>query len=306
MKLSHRQAVWLMVLVTVMWAMAGVVTRHLETTRSFEVTFWRSLFTVLALLVILPAWQGRMVFAGIRRGHPALWVSGVCWCVMFIAFMVALTMTSTGNVLVTMAAGPLFTALAARIFIGHRVAAHTWGAIAVAGAGIAWMYAHQFERGQMAGTFVALCVPLAQACNWTVLQHAHARGHDVDLAPAVLIGAVLAVLVTLPLAWPLRANTHDLGLLAFLGLFQLAIPCVLAMLCVRVLKAPEVALLALLEVIFGIAFAWIGAGEQPVPSVLAGGATVVGALVVNEWLGAWQRRSDSRTNSRLARRPLIE
>jgi drug/metabolite transporter (DMT)-like permease len=291
MKLSHRQAVRLMVLVTVMWATAGVVTRHLETARSFEVTFWRSLFTALALLIILPAWQGRTVFADMRRGGAALWVSGMCWCVMFTAFMVALTMTSTGNVLVTSAVGPLFTALAARVFIGHRMAGRTWGAIAVAGIGIAWMYGDQFEKGPMTGTFVALCVPLALACNWTVLQHAHAQGHDVDLVPAVLIGAVLSALTTLPLAWPLRANAHDLGLLAFLGLFQLAIPCVLAMLCAKVLKAPEVALLALLEVIFGIALAWIGAGEQPAPSVLAGGALVVGALIVNEWLGRRQQRA---------------
>jgi len=289
MKLSHSRAVWLMVGITLLWATAGVVTRHLEAARSFEVTFWRSLFTVLALLVILPAWQGRAVFGKIRRGGTAMWVSGVCWCVMFTAFMVALTMTSTANVLVTMAVGPLFTALAARIFIGHRLAARTWGAIAVAGAGIAWMYGQQFGQGPMTGTFVALCVPLALACNWTVVQHAHAQGHDIDLVPAVLIGAALSALLTLPLAWPFRANAHDLGLLAFLGLFQLAIPCVLSMVCAKVLKAPEVALLALLEVIFGIAFAWIGADEKPAPSVLAGGALVVGALVVNEWLG-WRRR----------------
>lgn len=107
--------------------------------------------------------------------------------------------------------------------------------------------------------------------------------------PAVLIGAALSALVTLPLAWPFHASAHDLGLLAFLGLFQLAIPCVLSMVCAKVLKAPEVALLALLEVIFGIAFAWLGAGEKPAPSVLTGGALVVGALVANEWLG-WRSR----------------
>jgi drug/metabolite transporter (DMT)-like permease len=279
-----------MVGVTVMWATAGVVTRHLERAASFEVTFWRSLFTLLALLVILPAWRGREVFATVRRGGRALWISGVCWCVMFTAFMVALTMTSTANVLVTMSVGPLFTALAARLFIGHRLPPRTWVAIAVAGAGIAWMYGSQFGEGPMTGTLVALCVPLALACNWTVVQHAHTAGRDVDLVPAVMIGAGLSALVTLPLSWPLRANGHDLALLGFLGVFQLAIPCVLSMVAARVLKAPEVALLALLEVIFGIAFAWAGAGEVPGPSVLSGGALVIGALLANEWL-AWRGRS---------------
>ena len=77
MKLTHNRAVLLMVVVTLMWSIAGVVTRHLESARSFEVTFWRSFFTVLSLLVILPLLQGRGVFQpACASGGPALWMSG--------------------------------------------------------------------------------------------------------------------------------------------------------------------------------------------------------------------------------------
>ena len=51
------------------------------------------------------------------------------------------------------------------------------------------------------------------------------------------------------------------------------------------LKAPEIALLGLLEVIFGIVLAWLGAGERPTAAVLTGGALVIGALVCNELWG---------------------
>jgi drug/metabolite transporter (DMT)-like permease len=288
--MSHGRAVWLMVAVTLMWSIAGVLTRHLEQARSFEVTFWRSAFTALSLLILLPATQGRVVFTRIRQGGRALWLSGACWSVMFTAFMVALTLTTVGNVLVTMAVGPLFTALVARVAIGHRLATRTWLAIVVAGAGIAWMYGGQASSDQFLGTAVALCVPVAAAINWTVVQRSQASGHDIDLVPAVLIGALISAAVTLPLAWPLRASAHDLGLLAILGLVQLAIPCVLAVRCARVLQAPEVSLLALLEVIFGIALAWLGAGETPDTRVLLGGALVIGALVTNEWLG-WKEKN---------------
>ena len=103
MVLTHHRAVLVMVAVTMMWATAGVVTRKLEYAQSFEVTFWRSLFTVLSLVVILPLVRGRDVFSKIRHGGRVLWLSGVCWCVMFTAFMVALTLTTVANVLVTMA-----------------------------------------------------------------------------------------------------------------------------------------------------------------------------------------------------------
>ena len=290
MRLTHTRAVFLMVAVTLMWSIAGVVTRHLEHARSFEVTFWRSFFTVLSLLVILPFFQGRVVFAKIRDGGWPLWLSGACWSVMFTAFMVALTLTSVASVLVTMAIGPFVTALIARVAIGHRIPPRTWAAIFVAGAGIAYMYGTQIESGRFAGTLVALCVPLAGGINWTLTQRAHGQGASVDLVPAVLVGAALSSLATLPLAMPLQASAHDLGLLALLGLVQLAIPCVLAVLCARVLHAPEISLLALLEVIFGILLAWIGAGEVPRPAVLAGGALVIGALVANELVG-WRQRT---------------
>ena len=290
MRLTHTKAVFLMVAVTLMWSIAGVVTRHLEHARSFEVTFWRSFFTVLSLMVILPFFQGRQVFDRIRNGGSALWISGLCWSVMFTAFMVALTLTSVANVLVTMSVGPFLTALMARVFIGHRIPMRTWLAILVAGAGIAYMYAAQVSGGQLAGTLVALCVPLAGAVNWTVVQRSQARGQNIDLVPAVLVGAVISSLVTLPLAMPFRASAHDVGLLALLGLVQLAIPCAISVMCARVLKAPEIALLASLEVVFGILLAWVGADEVPSQTVLAGGVLVIGALVANE-LVAWRVRA---------------
>jgi drug/metabolite transporter (DMT)-like permease len=291
MKLTHSRAVAVMVLVTLMWSIAGVVTRQLESARSFEVTFWRSFFTVLSLLVILPVFQGRAVFSRIRHGGFAFWLSGVCWSVMFTAFMVAIMLTTVANVLITMAAGPLITALLARVFIGHRIPSRTWLAIGMAGVGIGWMFGAQMDfSSHLAGTLVALLVPLAGACNWTVVQYSRTHGQNIDMVPAVLVGAALSALVTLPLAFPFSATPHDMGLLALLGLVQLAIPCVLAVMCAGVLKAPEIALLALLEVIFGILLAWFGANEVPGPNVLTGGSLVIGALVLNEMIG-WRQKS---------------
>jgi drug/metabolite transporter (DMT)-like permease len=209
---------------------------------------------------------------------------------MFTAFMVALTLTSVANVLVTMSLGPLFTAISARVYLGHPIERRTWLAIGFAGAGVVFMYASQWTTQGMAGSLVALCVPMAGAVNWTINQSARRHVGAVDLVPAVLVGAILSAVLTLPFALPLRASAHDLTLLALLGTFQLAIPCVLSVICARVLAAPEVSLLALLEVIFGIFLAWVGAGETPTVSVLAGGSMVIGALVVNEIQG-WRQRT---------------
>ena len=290
MNLRHGQAVGLMLLVTFLWSTAGVVTRQLEQAQAFEITFWRSFFTLVSLLVILPLWQGRQVWTRMRHEGWVLWVSGLCWSIMFTAFMVALVLTSVANVLVTLAAGPLVTALVSRLAIGHRLPWRTWVAILVAAVGIGWMFGRQLEQGNWVGTLVAFCVPVAGAVNWTLVQHSRSAGRQVDLVPAVMIGALLSTLCTLPLAFPFQASVHDVLWLAGLGLGQLAVPCVLSVLCARVLSAPEISLLALLEVLFGILLAWGGAGEVPSRTVLQGGGLVLVALAVNEVLG-WRARA---------------
>lgn len=297
MRLSHSRAVALMILVTLLWSTAGVVTRHLEAARSFEVTFWRSAFNALALAAMLAAWRGPgRLWADLRAGGKALWISGLCWMVMYTNFMLAITLTTVATVLITMSIAPLLTALFARVFLRHALPARTWAAIGVAGAGIAWMFGEQAlgasaQSGSLTGALVALGVPIAGATNWVLLQHLHARhaaagqGQAPDMLPAVLLGALLSAAVTLPMALPLQATAHDLGLLAGLGVFQLAIPCLLVVVLTRVLPAPEISLIGLLEVVFGVLLAWVGAGEAPGPSALAGGALVIGALVGNELLG---------------------
>lgn len=305
MKLSHAQAVWVMVACTAMWSIAGVVTRQLDGAQSFEVTFWRSVFTVMSLLVILPLTQGRGVFQRLIKAPRVVWFSGVCWAFMFTSFMMALTLTTVAEVLITMAIGPLVTALIARIFLNQHIALRTWLAIAMAGVGMAWMFGEPSADAAATpwGTLVALLVPISAAINWTLVQRAQRTNASsdgetsVELIPAVMVGALLSALATLPFATPFQATYTDVAWLALLGLVQLAIPCALVVVCARVLPAPEISLLALLEVLFGIALAWVGAGEEPSNRVLSGGGLVLVGLLLNEWLAS-RETNDERMNNR--------
>lgn len=324
--LTHTQAVAMMVAAAFLWSIAGVVTRQLESAQRFEVTFWRSAFNVLSLLLILPLWRAanrrtervmsrpalvarRSMLAGFLHRHwgllpesTAFWISGLCWSVMFTAFMVALSFTSVANVLIIMAVGPLLTALLSRVVTGQPMAWRVWITIGVAGAGMAYMYGGQMlalmdgdntrANDLLVGSLIALCVPAAAAVNWTVVQRSQSQGERIDMVPSVLLGAVISALATLPLATPFAATGADIGWLALLGLCQLAIPCLLAVTAARVLKAPEVSLLALLEVVFGILWPWLWVNETPGAEVLAGGSVVLSALVINEMVG-WRSRIGS-------------
>ena len=275
-----------MVLAALLWSMGGVVSRYLESTEGLEITFWRSTFAALTVLCwfVLRRREASAPkpFAVLTQSGKAVWVSGVMWAVMFTCFMVALSLTRVANVLIVQSLAPVFTALLAWGVLHKPVGARTWVAIAVAAGGVVTMYAFDvsgLSGRHIAGVFVALAIPVAAAVNWVVLQHA---GTQVDISVSVLVGGALSALGCLPFAWPLQMSAHDLALLALLGVVQLGIPCVLVMRIARHLTAPEMALLALLEVMFGILLAWGFGGERPGLATLIGGSAVLAALVFNE------------------------
>ncbi len=195
-------------------------------------------------------------------------------------------MTTVANVLVTMAIAPLVTALVARFALGHRLPARTWAAVLVAGAGIAWMYANEVaaaDARHLAGIAVALGVPIAAAINWTVIQKSGRGGGD--LLPAVLIGAA-RLLPRRPscLRSRSRPRAPTWRCSACSASPSWRFPASIAVAAARYLSAPEAALLSLLEIVFGVTWTWLGAGEVPGRHVLVGGALVIGALVANEAL----------------------
>ncbi len=287
---SRPVALALMIVAPVLWSLAGVLTRQIQTAGAFEMAFWRSSFAALFVFAALLVLQGQRPWETLRAaGLPGL-VSGAMWAIMFTCFIVALTLTTTANVLVVSSLGPLCTALLARFVLREPIPLRSWMAIVAASLGMAAMFGAGFttdEPRHLAGMALALTIPIAGAVNIVTLRRSAAH---LDLMPAVMLGALLSVAATLPWALPFTASGRDLLVLATLGVFQLGLPCMLLVLISRTLTAPEIALLALLEVVLGPLWVWLGAGEVPAGTTLLGGAIVLAALAGNEAAALAERK----------------
>lgn len=270
-----------MVVAPVLWSIAGVLTRQIETARPLELAFWRSSFcAAFVALALCLLHRGRMLSTLRGIGLPGL-MSGVMWATMFTTFIIALRLTTTANVLVVCSLGPLFTAILSWLVLREPVPARTWLAIGIAVLGMGAMFGAGFTAGDtrhLAGMVLALSIPIAAAINVVTLRRA---GAHLDLMPAVLVGACLSALATWPWAFPGDASARDLGVLAVLGVFQIGLPCLLLVVASRTLRAPEIALLGLLEVVLGPLWSWLGAGEVPSMATVAGGLLVLTALAGN-------------------------
>ena len=285
---------------TVLWSTAGLLTRATSVANGWETSFWRSLFLCVVIgALLLAQYRADALRRLAGMGWPGA-VSSLAWAAMFTCFMLALSRTTVANALILQGLMPFCAALAGWLVLHERVAARTWVAMAAATAGIAVMFQDALGSGNLAGSLIALVVPLAAAVNTVAVKIGRGR---VDLVPALLVGGALSALLALPLAAPFTATGRDLALFGALAVFQLALPCVLLVRIVLPrLSAAEIGLLSLLEVVLGPLWVWLAYGEHPGPAALGGGAVVLAALAVNEAIAlatekraaptAWKRGID--------------
>jgi len=282
----HRRGVLLMIGATLCWSSAGMLVRNMDLKDSWEITFWRSLFMTLFILGVLAVQYRGEVFERLRAvGLPGV-IAGALWALMYACFILALGHTSVVNVLVLSSISPFPAALLGRLLLHERVPARTWLAMIAAFAGIVWMFVDSINSGGLIGNLIALVIPFAFAVNVSILRKSHAR---VDMIPTLVLSGVFSMAIALPFALPLEPSTKDIGLLAIMGVVQLGIGVLLMILAAPHLKAAEIGLLAVLEIIFGTGSTWLVVGERPGTGALIGGAVVIVALVINELFGLRER-----------------
>ncbi len=277
-----------MVVAGLCWSTGGLLVRSVSITDGWEIVFWRSLFMIVFVAATLIAWHGDRAARVVRRVGRAGALAGFFLSLTFFFFIIALTLTTVANTLVTMSMAPFVAATAAWLFLGERIRLRTAAAMVVAVAGIGVMFTDSLSTGGWVGNLVAFGVPLAYACHLTLLRRA---GATVDMVPTVMIAGLFSIALALPLALPLTATLRDVAILAVMGFVQLGLGCVLMTMAARHLTAAEIGLLTLLETILGPIWVWLGVGERPSDLALIGGAVVIGALAANELIALGGRRT---------------
>lgn len=271
-----------MVAAELCWSVGGILVRSITVSDAWEVVFWRSVFMAAFIGVFLLVQHRHRAIAQITAvGLPGV-LAGVFLASASFLFILAVMRTTVANALVLMSISPFVTALFGRLFLGEAVPRRTYFAMVAGLIGITLMFADALGSGTLSGNLLACGVPVVFAANVLLLRR---MGATTDLVPTVLLAGLLAIVVALPLGWPLTASWHDVGVLAVMGIFQLGCGCLLFMLAVPHLSAAEIGLLSLLETTLGPVWVWLGIGERPSDPALFGAVVVILSLMLNEIAG---------------------
>ncbi len=289
-KIARRNALFLMILIPFLWSLAGIFTRQLTMVKNVEIVFWRSFFTALFVAVYLLLSGKDNFLSSLRNMRLSGFLSSILWAIIFTCFMLSLTLTTVANTLIIGSITPLLTAFFAWLFLKQKTSFSAWIAIFFAFAGVMWIFLGSGESltdSHFLGLLFALAVPFAYASNYLILSK---TGKTMDMMPSVFLGGVLSFIVMTPLVFPLEATVFDIGILAVLGIFQLGVPCLLLVYVSRFLMPAEMALIAMLEIVLGPLWVWIGVGEVPSKATMIGGSVVLLCLLFYELMLVFQAR----------------
>jgi drug/metabolite transporter, DME family len=257
----------LLLAAAVLWSTAGaaIKTSGLD---AFQLAGGRSL--VAAAFLFLAARESRQ-----RPDRRVLAVACV-YAATVVLFVVATKLTTAANAIFIQDTAPLWVLVLSPWLLGERPTRGELLSIPVFGLGLGLFFMDELTPGQSLGNLVALASGVAFALSILGLRLLRERG------PTALVwGNAIAAAVTLPL-WGRgpAATALDLGLLLYLGIFQLGLSYLAFSRGVTGTPAIEASLIVLVEPVLNPIWTFLVAGERMGPWAVAGGVVV---LLATAW-----------------------
>ncbi len=232
--------------------------------------------------------------------------TGCCYCLTLVLFVHANKRTTAAETIFLQSTAPLFVLLLAPILLRERPGARQLLFVPLFGAGLVMAFfggadaaatAPDPRTGNVLATFCGLAYGLtliglraagrplpvgrAAGARGEVSSSGDGRGIRAPGIAAAACGNVIVCLACLPVMAPIQAATPgDLVIVAFLGLFQVALGYVFVTRAARVLEAPVLALLVLLEPALSPFWAMWLHGEQPHLLTWLGGGVIATATLL--------------------------
>ncbi len=257
-------------------SLLGIGMRIMDEPDSLRIIFYRSIAQCLFLtLVVFVLHRGNAVAQFTRMGRKGLLAA------FLIAggglFMVtSLANTTVANAVFIISLAPLCSALMGRVFLGEIVSKRTWVAIAVALVGISIIFGDGLSSGGLFGMFLAFMMMLCYSSSIVTIR----SQSGANIVAVCALNAFILMLAVSPFVSDFAIGNRDLIICVFLGVVQIGLGMVLVTVGAQHVPAAQVSLLALLEVILGPIWVWIGVGEVPSIYALIGGAIVLTGVVM--------------------------
>jgi drug/metabolite transporter (DMT)-like permease len=264
---NERRGIFLVIGAALLWSTGGIGIKAIAE-NALYVSCYRSAIAAVALFLIF---RPRAI-----RWTPWFVTSIVAYAGTLIAFVTATKWTTAANAIFLQYSGVVWVLLLSPIVLKEKLKWRDAVAIAVAIAGMGLFFVQQFEARGLAGNLMALLSSAFFAL--LVISLRLQRGSVAEAA--VTWGNVLTAAIVFPfIARAPAVSARSLAVLAFLGIFQIAIAYALFVNGLKYISATEASLTGMIEPVANPIWVFFLLGERPHALSLVGGAIVLAAIV---------------------------
>jgi drug/metabolite transporter (DMT)-like permease len=247
---------------------------------NWQVAGGRSLIAAITLLILLPA---------ARRGWS--WRSGLISIVhattMFL-YVTANKLTTSANTIFLQDTAPFYVLILGPLLLRERLRLRDIPVMLAILLGLGLFFVGmEAPQATAPEPFVGNVLAALCGVTWglTIMGLRWlARNESTATAaiPSIVMGNLLAFVLCLPFALPVEtASAEDLAMVAYLGVFQVALGYLLLTRGVATVPALAAAILLMIEPIFTPVWTLILHGEVPGPWAVTGGVVILGATVTH-------------------------
>lgn len=264
----------LVALAATLWSSSGLFIKILPQGAA-TLAFWRSLVAALTIALIRKL-QGRN--PSLRATRLEL-LGALCYSGVLICFVAATKLTTAANAIFLQFTAPIYLLVLEPLALNTRMERRDLFALIACLGGMALFFREGLGGGRWLGNLLGIASGLCLACVSLLIKVQRSRDASRDPAQIVLLGNALVALICAPWAFPAMgfAPAH-IWALAYLGIFQIGIAYLLFTSGLRLVSATAAMITGILEAVLNPVWVFLGTGERPSVSALAGAAVVVAVL----------------------------
>lgn len=275
---ERRRGITLLILTSALWSMAGVLMKYM-TWSGPQVAGIRSLIAALTILAYIK--KPNIHFTKWR----VMAILSYSLTVMF--FSIANKNTTAANAILLQYTGPIYTAILGWVFLREKI--HRWDVVSIIAilAGVALLV----KEGLSTGNWLGDAAALLSGVTFGALSVFMRMEKDNDPAQSVFWGNILCFLLMLPFMGRVEISAPNIICALVLGVFQLGLSYILFTKAVAYVSALEIVIFSIGEPILNPVWVMLFQGEIPGPWTVAGGATIIAAVIGRE---IWRNRHETR------------
>lgn len=279
---DHRQGLLAVLLAAGLWSTGGLFIKWVSLD-AMGVTMWRSLFAGLTMAFVSGVGLGVL-----RRASSFEWSVALSYAMTLLFFVLATKLTTAANAIFLQYTAPLHTLWLSRLLLDERPARIDLVCLAAAFGGMGLFFVGKLDASDTWGNVAALISGLGFGLFFTLLRRPECgvgtRPRSMVLGNGILVAGALAWNAAGGRAESFTPDAGDVAGLVFLGVIQIGIAYVVFSFGIARVRALEAGLIGMLEPVLNPVWVFLALGEEPGPWAIAGGAVIVGAVLLRAFV----------------------